>query len=841
MPSRLYLIPILLSAAANASGPGIFDHDYTPSESQYSEFFSAGTLQFNGRALNFRFQEWSENRVTSITDINYDGIQDIILGNAGAYALSTLHPDMTVSYTLYTQVNNWNTNFHWTTVADLDNNGWPELIGRNSNSQNITIAWIEKNEIAETTVETMIDLPYASSASSAYIQDGVKIVHADLDNDGLPDLVFNTSQGSIVIRWSSRDKLTQYESYFSADLLADNVLYDPQDFNADGFIDILCLDTTNETFVFYAGTGTDTLATPVPFTIPISGHVANANYPYFGNLDSNPETDMVIYDETSNVNMLIPNFMQTPSTVIALIADPQAKIYAIPGDLNNSGSDDILLQHQDPNSATSAPTWITTLITDPLTTNITTSILEIGNPTQDQSSSSIVSWQPKALAVQLDQDPGKEILWLGTPYISSTGSHTDGVENIHSANFRVSSPNQEGPSYGATKLSAHADPTFILADNFDNDQTDELFIIGPGKGNLLNLAQQTNDEINQVNGASKSIVTDLGNDGTDELILSGVSTFLITFPINPDGTFATRTGYANPNGNRYIWLQSDDFDADGLPDILTIDYTASELHFFKGLPNGTLSTPVITPSIPNRGIYPCTIAANGDEYPDLVLSTSTLISIYINNTDGTFSPATSEPILAAFEPYWFETADMDQDGITDIIVASQEGVMTIYYLDENNESNELRKLSIQDSHVYLDLTIKDMNNDAYPDILTSTGSSSSIGGLDQKQAIWIRTDHREYQVQAILPAPSTEAMTLGHFNDDNILDLATAHAADASVRIHWGQEPPNPCPADLNNDNALDFFDISQFLSTTPDFNNDTNFDFFDISDYLTSYAAGCP
>ena len=50
-----------------------------------------------------------------------------------------------------------------------------------------------------------------------------------------------------------------------------------------------------------------------------------------------------------------------------------------------------------------------------------------------------------------------------------------------------------------------------------------------------------------------------------------------------------------------------------------------------------------------------------------------------------------------------------------------------------------------------------------------------------------------------------------------------------------------PCPADLNGDGALDFFDISFFLSNEVDFNGDTVFDFFDISAFLSSFSAGCP
>ena len=56
-----------------------------------------------------------------------------------------------------------------------------------------------------------------------------------------------------------------------------------------------------------------------------------------------------------------------------------------------------------------------------------------------------------------------------------------------------------------------------------------------------------------------------------------------------------------------------------------------------------------------------------------------------------------------------------------------------------------------------------------------------------------------------------------------------------------------PCPADLNGDGALNFFDVSAFLtayqaqSPAADFNNDGVYNFFDVSAFLTAFSAGCP
>lgn len=55
------------------------------------------------------------------------------------------------------------------------------------------------------------------------------------------------------------------------------------------------------------------------------------------------------------------------------------------------------------------------------------------------------------------------------------------------------------------------------------------------------------------------------------------------------------------------------------------------------------------------------------------------------------------------------------------------------------------------------------------------------------------------------------------------------------------------CPADLNADGVLDFFDISAFLSAynngdlSVDFIADGNLDFFDISAFLSLFSLGCP
>lgn len=55
------------------------------------------------------------------------------------------------------------------------------------------------------------------------------------------------------------------------------------------------------------------------------------------------------------------------------------------------------------------------------------------------------------------------------------------------------------------------------------------------------------------------------------------------------------------------------------------------------------------------------------------------------------------------------------------------------------------------------------------------------------------------------------------------------------------------CPADLNDDNQLNFFDVSAFLNAynaqdpIADFDGNGEFNFFDVSAFLNAFNAGCP
>ncbi len=107
-------------------------------------------------------------------------------------------------------------------------------------------------------------------------------------------------------------------------------------------------------------------------------------------------------------------------------------------------------------------------------------------------------------------------------------------------------------------------------------------------------------------------------------------------------------------------------------------------------------------------------------------------------------------------------------------------------------------------------------------------------------------DQSQFELHQInLPVFGFGANTAIRFTAQGDQDDDAWYIDDVAFSYEFYEEPD--CPADLNNDGLLDFFDVSAFLvaynSQDPiaDFTGDGDFDFFDVSSFLNSFSAGCP
>ena len=115
-------------------------------------------------------------------------------------------------------------------------------------------------------------------------------------------------------------------------------------------------------------------------------------------------------------------------------------------------------------------------------------------------------------------------------------------------------------------------------------------------------------------------------------------------------------------------------------------------------------------------------------------------------------------------------------------------------------------------------------------------------------AVYDNTDPFNPVLLRHAPAALPPLNNVARYRDLEIRDnLLFTAAGDAGMRIYDLTDCAGPCPADLDQDGDLDFFDVSAFLvafsNSDPlaDLQPDGNYNFFDVAQFIALYQNGCP
>ena len=174
------------------------------------------------------------------------------------------------------------------------------------------------------------------------------------------------------------------------------------------------------------------------------------------------------------------------------------------------------------------------------------------------------------------------------------------------------------------------------------------------------------------------VAGDFNNDGKQDIAVSD-NTFSQTITLylgNGDGTFTqgTTLNVSNESGGSAVNLAVADFNGDGNLDLVTPIYgSTSALPVYFGKGDGTFTT--ASGSLPTAVGYANTVQIgdfNGDGLPDIYITGPTSLqnlAIYLSNGDGTFNlvPSANTPELPCCRAS--ALADVNNDGVTDIVAS----------------------------------------------------------------------------------------------------------------------------------------------------------------------------
>jgi predicted outer membrane repeat protein len=279
---------------------------------------------------------------------------------------------------------------------------------------------------------------------------------------------------------------------------------------------------------------------------------------------------------------------------------------------------------------------------------------------------------------------------------------------------------------------AGTDPYSIAVGDLNHDGRDDIVVPDYATDTIGVYLQQPDGTLADMtvyaagSGPVAVAVGDLNDDGLDDIAVENLDSENIGVYIQNAAGGLNPMALYTTSGIGYDLVIAD-VNGDNRDDLLSTIYTSSTLHLavFRQDDDGTLSAPV-NYSIECGGCYAFGVDVGdvtGDGLADVVESygdsrPGSNIAVFAQGIDGGLLPAV---IYSAYDrPGPVKLADVDLDGLTDVVVAHDSAEAFSVYLQQDDGTLGVYTLFDLPMDYYLpqSLTIGDLNHDGWLDVIT---------------------------------------------------------------------------------------------------------------------------
>lgn len=277
---------------------------------------------------------------------------------------------------------------------------------------------------------------------------------------------------------------------------------------------------------------------------------------------------------------------------------------------------------------------------------------------------------------------------------------------------------------------------------------------------------------------TRSITTnDFNGDGIPDLITTnwGDDNVAVFLGVG-DGTFGLPT-YFNV-GQGAIFVSENDFNGDGFLDLVVSNALDNTLSILLGNGDGTFNSQVTYPV----GLNPTIVAIadfDGDGELDLAIVNAydNTVSVLLGNGDGTFNIAVDYTV--GLYPFSIITNNFNGDGFLDLAIINSDD-NTVSILLGNGDGTFNTPVNYNVGFYPTAISNGDFNGDGFLDIVTANNGDNTVSILlgNGDGTFGVADDY--------IVGAGVNSVAIGDFNEDGFLDLITANTADNTVSILSG-------------------------------------------------------
>jgi len=389
----------------------------------------------------------------------------------------------------------------------------------------------------------------------------------------------------------------------------------------------------------------------------------------------------------------------------------------------------------------------------------------------------------------------------------------------------------EGPqSVAVADVNGDGVPDIVTANAGSNDVT---VLLGNGDGSFAPAAGSPF----AVGPLPWSVaVADVNGDGRSDIVTANVGSNDVTVLLGEaGGGFAPAAGSPFAVGNNPESVAVADVNNDGRPDIVTANYTSSNVTVLLGEAGGGFAPAAGSPFA--VGTNPQSVAVadvNDDGRPDIVTPSAVLtgdvlgsVTVLLGQAGGGFAPAAGSPFTLAATAYSVAVADVNGDGWPDIVTAN--GSNGPAFADKANNNITVLLGSSDGSFAPPagspfavgafagSVAVADVNGDGRPDIMTADNFSNDVTVLlGNGDGSFVPTAGSPFAV-----GEDPLSMAVADVNGDGRPDIVTANQFSQDVTVLLGQAGGGFAPAAGSPFALLGAGAINPSFVAVADFNGD--------------------